>query len=145
MDVRGHICREHPKFVFICLDPNCLKAYITWSGLNKHKSKHLDPGKDDYPVCCLFCEQSFKTEDLCDEHICAGKLNATKKAAKQEEQNGSMKVSGDGDEPTVIKEEPQPEQKLPENKTVDSAKKKLKTPPALMRMLRGGSRNNLCY
>ena len=121
------------------MDPNCVKAYVTWSGFNKHNSKHSDPGKDDYPVCCLFCEQSLKTEDLSDEHMCAGKLNATKKAAKQEEQNGSAKVSGDGDEPTVIKEEFQLKQKLPENKTVDSAKKKLKNPPAPSRMLRSGS------
>ena len=49
-----------------------------------------------------------------------------------------MKPSGE--DPIVVKEEPQPEPKLPENKTVDSSKKKLKTPPVPSRMLRGGSK-----
>ena len=56
--------------------------------------------------------------------MCQGKLKATKKAQKQEEQNGSVKPSGE--DPTVVKEEPQLEPKLPENKTVDSSKKNLK-------------------
>ena len=138
IDVISHICCEHPKFVFICSDPTCVKAYVTQSGLNKHKQKHLDQGEEDFPICCLFCEQGFKTEELCDEHVCLGKLEATKKAETQEEQNGSLKLPGAV--PTGVKEEPQPEPKLPENKTVDSSKKKLKTPPVPSRMLRDGSK-----
>ena len=30
-------------------------------------------------VCCLFFEKGFKTEELCDEHMCAGKLKCRKK------------------------------------------------------------------
>ena len=138
INVRSHICCEHPKFVLICPDASCVKAYITWYGLNKQRQKHLDQGEEDIPVCCLFCEQGFKTEELCDEHLCPGKLKATKKAEKQEEQNGFVKPSGE--DPTVVKEEPQLEQNLPENKTVDSCKKKLITPPAPLRMLKGGSK-----
>ena len=41
-----------------------------------------------------------------------------------------------GDEPTVVKEEPEQEPKLPENKTLDSSKRKLKTPPVPSRILR---------
>ena len=115
VDVRSHICHEHPKFVFICSDASCVKAYITPSGLNNYKQKHSDQGEEDFPICCLFCEQGFKTEELCDEHMCPGKLEATKKAEKQEEQSGSVKPSGEN--PAVVKEEPQPEPKLPENKT----------------------------
>ena len=85
-----------------------------------------------------FCEQGFKTEDLYDEHMCPGKLEATKKAETMEEQNGSLKPPGEVQ--TVVKEEPQTEPKLPENKTIDSSKKKLKTPPASSRMLRGASK-----
>ena len=78
IDVRTHIHHEHPKFVFICNDPTCVKAYVTCSGLNKHKQKHSDQ-VEDFPVCCLFCEQGFKSEELCDEHMCPGNLAATKK------------------------------------------------------------------
>ena len=82
-NVRTHIKNEHPNFVFICNDPTCLKAYITCSGLNKHKQKHTNQVDKDYPVCCLFCEQGFKSEDICDEHMCPGKLEATKKLKKK--------------------------------------------------------------
>ena len=99
-NVRTHIKNEHPKFVFICNDPTCVKVYITCSRLNKQKQKHTDQGDKDYPICCLFCEQGFKSEDICDEHMCSGKLEATKKAQKEKEQNGSMKPAGD--EPTVV-------------------------------------------
>ena len=118
IDVKSHI--HHPKFAFICSDASYVKAYVTRSGLNKHTQKHLDQSEEDFPISCLFCEQEFKTEELCDEHMCPGKLKATKKAQQQEEQNGSMKPSGE--DPTVVKEEPQPEPKLLENKTVDSSK-----------------------
>ena len=98
----------------------------------------MDQGDEDFPICCLFCEQGFKTEELCDVHMCLGKLEAIKKAEMLEEQNGSLKPPGAV--PTLVTEEPQPEPKLPENKTVDSSKKKLKTPPAPLRMLRGASK-----
>ena len=45
-----------------------------------------------------------------------------------------------GDAPTVVKDEPQVQANLLENKTVDSSKKKLKSPPVPSRMLRGGSK-----
>ena len=135
MDVRILISHEHPKFVFICSDPTCVKAYITHSGLNKHKQKHSNQGEEACPICCLFCKQAFKTEDLCDEHMCSGKLEATKKAETMEEQNGSLKPLGAAQ--TEVKEELQTEPKLPENKT---KLLKLKTPPAPLRMLRGASK-----
>ena len=75
----------------------------------------------------LIFEQGFKTEELCDEHMCPGKLDATKKAEKQEQQNGSGKPSGE--DLKVVKEEPQPEPKLLENNTV--------TPPVPSKMLKG--------
>ena len=139
VDIRNHICHEHPKFLFVCSDAGCVKVYVTWSGLNKHKQKHSDQVEEDYPVCCLFCEQGFKSADECDEHLCPGKLNATKEAEKQDQQNGSMKPSAD--DPTVVKEEPQPEQKLLETKTQESSKK-LITPPITPECLEVDLRNN---
>ena len=112
--VRSHTHSEHPKFVLICSDLTCVKAYVTHSRLNKHKQKHSNQGEEDFPICCLFCEQGFKTENLCDEHMCLGKLEATKKAETMEEQNGSLKPHGAVQ--TVVKEEPQIEPKLLENK-----------------------------
>ena len=138
VNTRSHIHHEHPKFVFACSDPTCVKAYITCSGSNKHKQKHSNQGEENFPVCCLFCEQGFKTEDLCDEHMCPGKLEATRKAETMEEQNGSLKPPGAVQ--TVVKEEPQTEPKLLENKTIDSSKN-MKTPPAPSGMLRGASKN----
>ena len=77
--VRSHIHCEHPKFVFMCSDARCVKAYITRSGLNKNKQKWSDQSEEDFPICCLFCEQGFKTQELCDEQMCSGKLETTKK------------------------------------------------------------------
>ena len=75
VDVGNHIHHEHPKFVFICCEVTCVKAYVPWSGLNKHKLKHSEQAEDNsFTVCCLFCKEGFKTEELCDEHMCAGKL-----------------------------------------------------------------------
>ena len=33
---------------------------------------------DSLTVCCLFCEEGFKIEELCDEHMCADKLQYNK-------------------------------------------------------------------
>ena len=92
VDVRTHIRCEHPKFAYICLEVTCVKAYVTRSGLNKHKLKHSDLDADDsLTVCSLFCEEGFKTVGLCDEHMCGGKLQH-KKDTENWEKNGSDKV-----------------------------------------------------
>ena len=90
VDVRNHIRCEHPKFVFICSEVTCVKAYITGSGLNKNKQKHSEQGEDNFTVCCLFCKKRFKIEELCDEHMCAGKLEHRKKP-ENKDKNGSVK------------------------------------------------------
>ena len=92
------------------------------------------------PFAAYFVNKDAKQKSYV-MNMCPGKLKATKKAQKQEEQNGSVKPSGE--DPTVVKEEPQLEPKLLENKTVDSSKNKLKTPPVSSRMLRGGSKKKL--
>ena len=76
INVRSHICHEHPKFVFMCSDSTCVEAYITHSGLNKHKQKHLDQGEEDFPIC-YFVNNDSKQKNY-DEHMCLGKLEATK-------------------------------------------------------------------
>ena len=93
VDVRNHICREHPKFVFICSEVTCVKAYVIRSGLNKHKQKHSDHAGNSFTVCCLFCEEGFKTEELCDKHMCAGMLEH-KKQTENQDKNGSVKPCG---------------------------------------------------
>ena len=54
VDVGNHIHREHPKFVFICSEVTCVKAYVTQSGLNKHKQKHSEQGEDDFSLLLIF-------------------------------------------------------------------------------------------
>ena len=122
INVRSHIHREHPYFVFICSDPSCFKAYVTRSRSNKHKQKYLDQS-EDFPIYCLFLNKDSKQKS-CVMNICVQASSKLQKAQKQEEQNGSVKPSGE--DPTVEKEEPQLEPKLLENKTVDSSKKKPK-------------------
>ena len=126
VDVWTHICREHPKFAYICSEVTCVKAYVTWSGLNKHKLKHSDLDADDsLTVCCLFCEEGFKMEELCDEHMCAGKLQH-KKDTENREKNGSGKGTCEDDEEVEeIKVEPNSNPKLSGNKNVETNKKKL--------------------
>ena len=107
-----------------------------WSGLNKHKQKHSDQAGDSFTVCCLFCKEGFKREELCDEHMCAGKLEHKKH--KNQDKNGSVKPSSE--DVAEVKEEPQSDPKFPGNKNVESFKKKLKVSPVPLRMLRGGSK-----
>ena len=127
--------------MFICFDVTCVKTYVTWSGPNKHKLKHSDQAEDNsFTVCCLFCKEGFKTEELCDEQMCAGKLEH-KKQIENQDKNGSIKPSGEDEvEVKEIKEKPKSDPKLPGNKNVEPTKKKLKSSPVLLRMLRGGSK-----
>ena len=99
--------------------------------------KHSDQDDDDFlTACCLFCEEGFKTEKLCDEHMCAGKLQHEKQTENQDK-NGSNKGTCEDDmEVKEVKVELNSNAKLPGNKNVETNKKKLKTPPVPCRMLR---------
>ena len=115
----------------------CVKAYVTRSGLNKHKLKHSEPDADDsLTVCCLFCEQVFKTEELCDEHMCAGKLQHNKDTEKLEKELSDKGTCEDDKQVEEVKVEPNSNPKLSGNKNVDTNKKKMKTPPVPSRILR---------
>ena len=120
VDVRNHIHHEHPKFVFICSEVTCVKANVTSSGLNKHKQKHSDQAGDSFTVCCLFFQEGFKTEELCDEHMCAGKLEH-KKQTENQDKNGSIKPSCE--DVAEVKEESQSDQSLLETKMLSLLKR----------------------
>ena len=135
VDVQTHIHREHPKFAYICLEVMCVKAYVTWSGLNKHKLKHSELDADDsLTVCCLFCEEGFKTEELCDEHMCAGKLQHNKDTENLEKKLSDKGTCEDDEHVEDVKVEPNSNPKLSGNKNVETNKKK--TPPVPSRILR---------
>ena len=137
VDVRTHIHCEHPKFAYICSDFTCVKAYVTRSGLNKHKLKHSDLDADDsLTVCCLFCEEGFKTEELCDEHMCAGKLQHKKDTENREKNESDKGTCEDDKEVEEVKVEQNSNTKLSGNINVETNKKKLKTPPVPSRILR---------
>ena len=50
-------------------EPNCFKAYISKSGLFKHKRTHI-PQDSDESVICMDCNEAFKHEDDCNNHEC---------------------------------------------------------------------------
>ena len=63
----GHVGAEHPSHKFMCDEANCFKVYISKSGLFKHKKTHI-PEETDDSVLCMDCEQTFKSEEDCNNH-----------------------------------------------------------------------------
>ena len=76
--VIGHVSVEHPAYKFMCDELNCCKVYISKSGLFKHKKTHV-PEEGDNSVLCMECNETFKSEEDCDNHNCAAHTKEQKK------------------------------------------------------------------
>ena len=53
----------------MCDELNCFKVYISKSGLFKHKKTHVTDETDN-SVLCMDCQETFKSEEDCNNHNC---------------------------------------------------------------------------
>ena len=74
----GHVSAEHPAYKFMRDELNCFKVYISKSGLFKHKKTHV-PEETDDSVLYMDCQQTFKSEQDCDNHNCPAHAEEQKK------------------------------------------------------------------
>ena len=75
----GHVSAKHPAYKFMCDELNCFKVYISKPGLFKHKKTHV-PEETDESVLCIDCQQTFKSEQDCENHNCPARTEEQKKS-----------------------------------------------------------------